>query len=529
MKHSQRKHIRIVITILTVSLAVSTAYAATLEKSPVTVLERQRFGGYIEETTFISNGPFANHIAMTNGYEVIGVPLNTNSDRSIKKLFNTTALDYAVPPKGMAYVESEQAFAFVEGGSPTTLFMADRQGNPLPPRTITYLPGPLNFLHNEGLLYLPPNSPVFPDHLLMIANRFPDEPPFIEATIEVIGRDGQVVAQIIPASPLRENYLTGLALKGTNRILIGLNDQIWTIDFAGNIVSGPVTVPGPFVEGLEQLPDGRIVMSAAARLYFFDQDLNRLPQDDRNASLGLGLLPVTGIGWNSDTNKLLLQANQEETGNYFEEPFMMAVPTSLDSYEQLFEFDPSNNFRRLHNEYLPGEDLIATSLLRAGVLPPAIALYNLSGQEVEQINLAAFGSFPLAMTYLPQVDQFAVVFRGATRDQKIVILSRTGAFVREIDLAAQGINQIVTLTPFNPQHPSGGQFLIFGSRSQDANRAVVTDFQGNVLSEFNYRETFGLLTVMDAATITTGPQAGAFAVLNGSNDNWEVVIFKLQT
>src|SRR5262249_47067748 len=190
---------------------------------------------------------------------IFAVPVNANSDRSIKRLFNSSALDYAVPPKGMAYIESENAFAFVEGGSPTTLYLADQKGNPLPKRTINYLPGPLNFLHNEGLLYLPPSSSFFPDHLLMIANRFPDEPPFIDATIEVLRLDGQVVAQIIPASPLRENYLTGIALKGTNQLLIGLNDQIWTIDFAGNIVSGPVTTPGPYVEGLEQLPDGRIV------------------------------------------------------------------------------------------------------------------------------------------------------------------------------------------------------------------------------------------------------------------------------
>jgi hypothetical protein len=504
------------------------ARTAAAEKGPVTVLERERLGGYIEETTFIPAGPFANHIAMSNGYEVLAVPINAGSDRAIKKLFNSAALDYAVPPKGMAYIESERAFAFVEGGSPTTLFVADRHGNPLPPRTINYLPGPLDFLHNEALLYLPPSSPIYPDHLLMIANRFPPVEPFIESTIEVLRRDGQVVARIIPPSPLRENYLTGLALKGTNQLLIGLNDQLWTIDFDGQLVSGPVTVPGPFVEGLEQLPDGRIVMSAAARLYFFDQNLNRLPQDDRNAGIGLGLLTVTGIGWNSDTDRLLLQANLEETGNYFEEPFMMAIPTSLDSAEQLFEFDPANTFRRFYNEYLPDEDLIATSLLRAGpTLPAAIALYDLHGQEVEQINLTAFGGSPLALSYIPQTNQFAVVFRGAARDQKIVILSRTGAFVREIDLAAQGINQISTLTAFNPQHPSGGQFLIFGSRSGDANRAIVTDFQGQLLSEFNYREAFGLLSVADAATITSGPLSGAFSVLNGSNDNWEVVIFKL--
>src|SRR5262245_34555661 len=100
-------------------------YSDHPKDGPVTVLNRKRLGGYIEETAFITNGPYANHIAMSNGYDIFAVPVNANSDRSIKRLFNSSALDYAVPPKGMAYIESENAFAFVEGGSPTTLYLAD--------------------------------------------------------------------------------------------------------------------------------------------------------------------------------------------------------------------------------------------------------------------------------------------------------------------------------------------------------------------------------------------------------------------
>jgi hypothetical protein len=98
-------------------------------------------------------------------------------------------------------------------------------------------------------VYLPPTSSCYPDHRLRIANRFPGQPPFVEATIEVIRPDGQVVAQIVPEAPLRESYLTGLSLRGTHHLLVGRGDQLWTIDFAGNIVAGPVAMPGPFVEG----------------------------------------------------------------------------------------------------------------------------------------------------------------------------------------------------------------------------------------------------------------------------------------
>ena len=59
-----------------VASGLPTAHSAAAEKGSVTVLDRKRLGGYIEETTFIPNGPYANHIAMTNGYEILGVPLN---------------------------------------------------------------------------------------------------------------------------------------------------------------------------------------------------------------------------------------------------------------------------------------------------------------------------------------------------------------------------------------------------------------------------------------------------------------------
>ena len=45
---------------------------------PVTVLQRAKPGNDIEDIDFVPNGPFANHIVMTAGYEVYGMPA-TNS------------------------------------------------------------------------------------------------------------------------------------------------------------------------------------------------------------------------------------------------------------------------------------------------------------------------------------------------------------------------------------------------------------------------------------------------------------------
>jgi hypothetical protein len=106
-------------------------------RGTVKVLDRAQLGGYIEETAVMPAGPHASQIAMTNGRTVYGVPMSAKSDAAIKPLFDSRAVGWSVPPKGMAYIESGRAFAFVEGGSPETLFRADRRGRPLPPTPIT--------------------------------------------------------------------------------------------------------------------------------------------------------------------------------------------------------------------------------------------------------------------------------------------------------------------------------------------------------------------------------------------------------
>ena|SRR5215213_7797892 len=81
---------------------------------------------------------------------------------------------------------------------------------------------------------------------------------------------------------------------------------------------------------------------------------------------------------------------------------------------------------------------------------------------------------------------------------------------------------------FDDPDGGGGRFIILGS----GGRAFVTDLngdsrnsQGFLFREFNTRVKFGLITRSDITAITTGPLAGAFAVVDGSGG--EVVIFRL--
>ena len=63
-------------------------------------------------------------------------------------------------------------------------------------------------------------------------------------------------------------------------------------------------------------------------------------------------------------------------------------------------------------------------------------------------------------------------------------------------------------------------------------RMIVTDLDGNsrrldgtLFGEFNSRVKFGLITRNDIAAITSGPDAGAFAITDSSGG--EIVIFRM--
>ena len=493
----------------------------------IEVLQRAKLGNYIEDLDFIPNGPFADHIVMTAGYEVYGVPADANSDRAVRKLFDLRRLGIETAPRGIAYITSEHLFAFVDPDQPTMLFICDHKGEPLTPRTIKYLNGYLPFIV-EGLAYLPPTSPQFPDHLVLVTST-----DFINFRLEVMRRDGQVVAEIpVPAEVYAGiGYVASVAFAEPDHLLVGTLGEIWALDFAGNIVSGPVVTNTELQtdEGLVQTRDGRIVVSNGAQLRFYDAALNRLPQDDRYAGTGVHLITTAGAqvsgAWDSDTNQHLILAPTEESAGAARTMQVAAVPPSLDSATRLFDFLALNTFFRVRAvTYLPDEHLIAVAMARIGSRPREIVLYDHAGAVVERINIAAIGAPGSAFTYIPTTREFAV--RVATSPSKLKILTRAGTLAREIDLSPTGLNFIGAVAYFNPSHPSGGQFLIAGSPFfGDGTRAIVTDFNGNLISEFDYRDALGLLDVAGLSPITTGPQAGAFSAID--QDGSEIVVFRL--
>ncbi len=458
---------------------------------------------------------------MLVGYEVHGVPVNARSPEAIRKLFDLRQQILGAPT-GIAYIPSEQLFTVVNPFQPTELFLVDHRGVPRPPRPIQYL-NDLVPDHIEGLAYVPPTSPHFPDHLLTITWKFIDDFPFLLSRVQVIQRDGQVAAEIPIPDDISLNEVLGVGFLAPDRILVAdAFDEIWTLDWDGNVVSGPVSTI-LIAEGIVQLPDGRVVTGEGAQLRFFDAALDRLPQDDRDASTRIGLVNALSVAWNPDTLQHLVRAATEESGGSGDSSRVAAVPLSLDASAPVVDLGTfPTSIRIPRATYMPDEHRIAVALRRRGPTPAQIALYDNDGTQVELINASAIAGIgrPTKIAYAPPTREFVMVEQ--TQASTLKFLTRTGALAREIDLAAFGITNISAVAYFNPLHPSGGQFLIFSS----PDRAVITDFGGHPMSEFDSHEGLGLRFVAGASAITNGPLAGAFTALEAAGSS-EFVVFRL--
>jgi hypothetical protein len=369
---------------------------------------------------------------------------------------------------------------------------------------------------------VPPSSPYFPDHLIVNATT-----DFVDWRIEVIRRDGQVVAEIpIPDIVIaNRGYAASVSFAATDRLVIGTEGEIWTLDFAGNVVSGPVVTNTAFLadEGLTQISDGRIVSSLGARLRFYDAALNRLPNDDRHGGTGVHLIGPAFNTWNSDSNSHLLIANTEAAGFDSADLHIAEVAESLDSAVHYADL-PNLNERRgvLGMAFVADEHLVAVGRARRGTLPAEIHLYDASGVIVERVNTTAVGS-PAVMSFIPTTRQFAV--RTPSAPSRLQILTRSGELEREIDFSPL-FSAVVVAAYFDPGHSSGGRFLVASAPTfGDGTRAVVTDFAGNVLSQFDYREALGLAALAGLAQITSGHHAGAFSAVDFFGG--ELVVFRL--
>ena len=520
-----RKRFTLMILVSLIAMALPSSDATAQ-----TVITKARIGGYAEDITFVASGPLKDHLVMIDGFEVVAA--NTKKPKDpLRTVFSLKIPELDVLPTGLTYIESEGLFAFASDSNFKKLFLFDSAGTFRGTRNIQYLNSAYTPQHFEGMGYIPSSSPLFPDHLMVVVW---DDLAGGPVRVEIMRRDGVVVSELYrpdwPAS-FFESSIGDVAYLAPNRLLVTpYGAGIWTMDFSGNIISGPVTIQDGVGEGIVQLSDSHIVATNFPQsLLFFDSALNRLPAGDRNDIIGLNLNTPGGVAWNPDTNQLLVSHDMLSPGS----PAISSVPTSLDGATTVVNSSAFPFGQRL--TYLPGEHLIAMTHLN----PRAIVLFNSDGTFNSQIDLsvAALGQnlgAPVGITYIPTTNEFVVAFNGAGNDpnravvrRSLYVLSRTGTLIRTLDLTATGAGGIGGLDYY--LDPDGNErFIILSS----AGRVIITDLTGNsrntsgfLIFEFNSRVKLGLLSRVDIAAITTGPLAGAFAIIE--NRGGEVVIFRL--
>lgn len=508
---------------------------AILEVNAQTVVNRARIGGYAEDITFVTSGALKGQLVMMNGYELYAVEMIKKGVLTKVCKLEHPELDQFV--NGFTFVPSEGLFAMNNAPHPDKLFMFDQACGFKGTRPIQYLDSNYRPGHIEGLAYVPSDAPVFPDHLIMAVW---DALGASSVRLEIMRRDGVVVAEIHrpdwPTQLLFDGGLGDVMYLGPNRLLLSAYhpDGLWIIDFSGNIVSGPLATGADGTgEGLVRLDDGRVVATSYPQnLLVFDKNLNRQATDDRQDLIGLNLSVPNGIAWDSNADRLLVTHDTNLNLNAAVSGFSTALNTAT-PIVNLSSFGLTRQ-----TAYVPQDDLIA--VLRFGVPNDrAILLFNANGSLNSQISLSPtslgqnFGQ-PFALAYLPVTDEFVVGFGGVPGpDQpferlRLRVISRTGTLVRTIDLAGTGTAGVNGLEYFVDPLTGAGRLLLISAFG----RMIITDLDGNSrrtdgisFREFNSRVKFGLITRNDIAAITSGPLAGAFAIVDSNGG--EVVIFRL--
>ncbi|HYJ84503.1 MAG TPA: hypothetical protein VEW46_00425 [Pyrinomonadaceae bacterium] len=491
------------------------------------IIARKRLGNTTEDITFITNGTFANSFAVMDGYEVLIVP---SSPRGIwvppGKSFDLRGLGILVAPRGIAYLESEGLFVVNDIRQRSTLFLADIKGQPMGTRTIQYPDGYMP-QHLEGITTRKSRTG---EQLIMSALQLN---PTLESRLEVLDlvdrSTYQTVQEIRPDKPVGTSFISGVCSITAARLpptpafqlLVSFDNIIQRIDSDGHLIGEPVEVEeANSIEGLVQMGTNFFAADArAGQLFGFDQNLKRLPDLDCKYKIGVGLFNSAGLAWNASTDEHLLVSSSVDRPTSL---LISKLPPSLDSASLLVDLAAGGFGFPRRMTYVPEEKLIAVA---HNMNPQAILLFDNSGVLVETIALTV--GRPLAIAYISTTGEFVVRVTDPGKERMLFVLTRNGKLVRTIDLSGTDIRSVAALTFFNPDHRSGGQFLIvdapFPPTDPIVNMAFITDFNGVLLNKLDYRQELGILLPSDVATITTGENAGALSIVDRTSN--EVVVF----
>jgi hypothetical protein len=312
--------------------------------SAQTVVQRVRLGNLVEGMTYINEGPLAKHIVIIDGRYLTGVPAEGRGATPFSNLFDVMELGYLAPPRGVAWIETEQRFIFTDPtvGTPSTTFrLTDFRGRPK--GTIVFQ-WPSDFVDGapyvEEIAWMPLCAPVYPGMFVFLAPQTAGNG--LEALF-VMDRKGNLVKEIVlnqdPNSPY---YLaaTGLAYRSGHLLLGNQDGNLYEIDFDGNVTSPPVFFPDATdIEGVAVLSRDRVVITSHTdgKLIYLDTNLNRLPLE-RSYKVGFGLGASVEVAWDSATNEYIIYATDMEPTIAL--PQLGAIPANLKSSHLYLDMAP---------------------------------------------------------------------------------------------------------------------------------------------------------------------------------------------
>jgi len=480
-----------------------------------------RLGNNTEDITFVPSGPLAGTIAIVDGLQVLAAPLDDGKGKpSVRELFRTS-----LPASGITYLPEEGHFALLSQADPFDMPVYDTSGNFVEARPVQYASGQL-FL-TEGLAFLPSGAPKFAGDILVAANFGADTlcAGGAGSSLQVLTPDGQGVGSILPAEPLACQYIAGVAFQAPDHLLATVGNEIWTLDFSGNVVSGPVPVSGSVdVEGITQIPSGGVVTAdyAAGQLTFLNADLSPARQKNRSAvdyRIGPGLSGTFGVAWDSRRSRYLLTSQFTRGDRSQPQVFSLSsLSSALGGPKQIANL-PANGFALpLSVAYLPDEDTIAVADRASAVL----GVFNQQGVLHDELDLSALAP-TAAMDYVPATRQFVVQGNGVG----LTFLSRGGSLVGSInpqlghaDAAAFFVDSTGPKLLLHNDDP----FVDF------AEGLNVIDLDGQFFGGFPSSPDYAVLGLSsdptDMAAITSGPNAGEFAAVDSRTSS--IVVFQLR-
>jgi hypothetical protein len=540
----------------------------------VTVVRSGVLGGYAEDITYVSGGRYKGFVAMKIGQEVLGAKLTGNSPQPVK-LFDLTAAGYLpFRPTGLVYWPDRDRFvvnnhAGVLPGWTEYMYVFDSFGRL--ERWPVVRDEPLRPTYSEGLAYIPGDWAAWPAawrgrFVLVVPNGGSVTNPRLEVLQASNGTFR--VEQQIPL-PMIASWGGVAALPSGDLLLARYGDcniSRWNPADPDLFSPEPVIPCNLSGEGIAVLPDSSVVVSTDPpdlRLVTFPPTppggtWNAIAT--RDLHVGLGIPFPTGLAWDSIRQQFLVRYTT--TVNYW--PYsnaLAAFPLSLSEWMQvrvLSEFPAEGLDRNFTGMTYDGvsdaavvarvgravEDFgpdapslwqqtrtpalldvpLASPELPATTVELAGVLKGLAQSVPTLYNPNSWNNGPGAVAFLSDEGRYAVRFNGG--GNRIYVLEPDLTVNREIHLSVAcsdptmtfGYNQFAA----SPVLVAGARFVALGSCSKGSGPADVgprmlafLDANGIGLFQVEVLRELGMMSASHVTFVTSGPHAGAVAVLGG--------------